>query len=208
MTKLQSRSLDNLSKFHNAVILNRRLRVLAEKILGLMPRSGAVLDVGCGGGVISRLIMDSCPDLKIEGIDILARPICAIPMQIYDGETYPFQDKTFDVVLFTDVLHHTPDPFLLLQEACRVSRDVVIIKDHLCNSLMAKQMLTFMDWVGNRPHGVVLPYNYLSSAQWNDVWKRLGTSPDVYLTELGLYPWFARPIFEHGLHFICRLPLA
>lgn len=203
----EPRSLNTLGKVHNSLVLGRRLRVLASHLGSLMPTQGTVLDVGCGGGVISSLIMDSRSGLTIEGIDVLARPTCAIPMQVYDGERYPYPDNSFDVVMFTDVLHHTPDPVALLEEAARVARRAILIKDHLCDSAMAKRILSFMDWVGNRPHGVVLPYNYLSTDQWNSAWERLGTHPDAYLTNLGLYPWFARPVFERGLHFICRLPI-
>jgi hypothetical protein len=64
-----------------------------------------------------------------------------------------------------------------------------------------------MDWVGNRPHGVVLPYNYLSTRQWQSTWQCLNSEPDVFITKLGLYPKILYPIFEKGLHFICRLPV-
>ena len=63
-----------------------------------------------------------------------------------------------------------------------------------------------MDWVGNRSHGVDLPYNYWSSYEWSRAWKEIGSQPDAYITELGLYPWFARFVFERGLHFVARIP--
>jgi SAM-dependent methyltransferase len=197
--------LEPLSKIHGRLVLDRRLNVLARHAGELLPESGSALDVGCGNGVISRLVMDSRPGLSIQGIDVLERPTCAIPMQHYDGMTFPFADDSIDSVLFVDVLHHTPDPGSLLTEAARVARHSIIIKDHLCNNAIAKGILAFMDWVGNRPHGVVLPYNYLSAAEWDQCWALLGSSPDVYLTRLGLYPWFVRPFFEYGLHFMCRI---
>ena len=71
---------------------------------------------------------------------------------------------------------------------------------------MAERILAFMDWIGNRSHGVALPYNYWSSKQWQEAWRQLGSEPDQYITNIGLYPWFAKPVFEHGLHFIARIP--
>jgi SAM-dependent methyltransferase len=112
-----------------------------------------------------------------------------------------------DAVIFMDVLHHTDDPAGLLQEAVRVARHAIVVKDHLCNSRIAGSILAFMDWIGNRSHGVALPYNYWSSEQWADAWTRLGYEPDTVITRLGLYPWFARPVFERGLHFIAHVPL-
>lgn len=203
---IKQRMLDLLSKVHNKGALDRRLSVLGSHIGSILPDSGSVLDVGCGNGKISRLIMDAKPEIEITGIDVMARPACDIPFEVYDGNHFPLPDKSIDFVLFTDVLHHVDEPMMLLKEACRVARKAIIIKDHLCDSKLSRYQLSFMDWVGNRPHGVVLPYNYLSSEQWQQNWKILGTKPDVYMINLGLYPKVFGLAFEKGLHFICRLP--
>ena len=198
--------LDLLSRVHSKRVLDRRLVVLANHIGSVLPDSGSVLDVGCGNGSISRLIMDANPGIEITGIDVMARPVCDIPFKIYDGTRFPQPDNSVDFVLFTDVLHHVDDPIALLCEAKRVARKAIVIKDHLCDSSTARYILSFMDWVGNRPHGVILPYNYLSSNQWQDAWKSLDALPDVFVTALNLYPKLLQPIFERNLHFICRLP--
>ena len=200
-------TMSMVSGLHSQLVLSRRLRVLAYHTLSLMPEKAKVLDVGCGNGVISRLLMESRPQLDIQGIDVLKRPSCAIPMICYDGMTYPFADNSMDVVMFMDVLHHTDDPYSLLQEAVRVAKHAVVVKDHLCNSRIAESILSFMDWIGNRSHGVALPYNYWSSRQWEDAWKKLGYEPDIVITRLGLYPWVVRPLFERDLHFIAHIPL-
>jgi ubiquinone/menaquinone biosynthesis C-methylase UbiE len=129
-------------------------------------------------------------------------------MDIYDGDHFPFEDNSIDTVMFMDVLHHTNDAMGLLKEAARISRRSIVIKDHLCDSAIAIRILAFMDWIGNRSHGVALPYNYWSSKQWQQAWKQLGYEPDAWVTDIGLYPWFAKSFFENGLHFITRLPIA
>jgi SAM-dependent methyltransferase len=196
-----------VSGLHSQLVLDRRLRVLSEQALKLLPDSGNVLDVGCGNGVISRLIMDTRPQLSIQGIDVLKRPSCAIPMEIYDGEHFPLEDNSVDTVMFMDVLHHTDDAMGLLKEAARVSSQSIVIKDHLCDGVIANRILAFMDWIGNRSHGVALPYNYWSTEQWQQAWKQLDCEPDAWVTDIGLYPWFAKPLFENGLHFLARIPV-
>src|SRR3989344_544791 len=207
MGKFFAAGLKWLGVVHSGLVLDRRMAVLARALHDLLPESGTVIDVGWGNGVISRRIMELTPRLAIEGIDVLARPECAIPMRLYSGESFPFEDKSHDVVMFVDVLHHTPDPVKLLLEARRVARRSIVLKDHLCDGEMARRILSFMDWVGNRSHGVVLPYNYLSSHQWSEAWRQIGSQPDVFRQRLGLYPWFARPVFENGLHFVARVPV-
>jgi SAM-dependent methyltransferase len=196
-----------LSRIHGKSVLERRLSVLATHIGSILPEFGTVLDVGCGNGTISRILMEGSPGLEITGIDVMARPSCDIPFEVYDGERFPRPADSVDFVLFTDVLHHVDAPMVLLEEASRVASKAIIIKDHLCDSNFARYILSFMDWVGNRPHGVVLPYNYLTSKQWQDAWQNLDLSPDVLINNLGLYPVLLQPIFEKGLHFICRLPI-
>jgi len=207
MAENSSNGLELLGRIHHYSILGRRMRVLSAHLMRLLPDQGVVLDVGCGNGIISSQIMAANPLLSIQGIDVLARPECAIPFKRYDGLSFPYQDNSFDIVMFVDVLHHTDDPLQMLKEAKRVARRSIVMKDHLCDTALASKVLSFMDWVGNRSHGVDLPYNYWSTDQWTQAWKELECFPDIYDTRLELYPWFARFLFERGLHFIARIPV-
>jgi hypothetical protein len=63
---------------------------------------------------------------------------------------------------------------VLLKEAARVARKAVILKDHFSENGVDHMTLRFMDWVGNAPHGVVLPYNYASRAEWRSWYAEAG----------------------------------
>ena len=67
--------------------------------------------------------------MVITGIDVLLRDHTHIPVVEFDGTTIPFPDRSFDTLVFVDVLHHTNDPVLLLREAARVARNTIVIKD-------------------------------------------------------------------------------
>jgi 2-polyprenyl-3-methyl-5-hydroxy-6-metoxy-1,4-benzoquinol methylase len=148
----------------------RHSRVLLRHLLKLIPPGARILDVGCGDGLIGEMVMAARPEASIQGIDIFLRPQLRIRVLEYDGIRIPHSDQSFDVVLLLDVLHHTTDPMSLLREARRVSQKFIIIKDHNRDGLGAGSLLRFMDWVGNAPHGVVLPYNYWSSGQWRSAY--------------------------------------
>ena len=107
--------------------------------------------------------------------------------------------------MFVDVLHHTNDPDVLLAEARRVARRAIIIKDNTKDGVLAGATLRFMDWVGNAPHGVALPYNYWPLARWRDAFSRLGMTPSVWESRLDLYGFPARFLFDRSLHFVTRL---
>jgi len=194
-----------LAVLHDRFVFNRRTQVLAAHFCDLLPRDAAVLDVGCGDGTIDLLIQASRPDVSIRGVDVFVRPTAKIPVQHFDGLKLPFDDRSFDAVTFVDVLHHTDDPAILLREAARVSRKAVIIKDHTMDGLLAYGTLRLMDWVGNAPHGVVLPYNYWPERRWRETFKAIGLEIGEWRASVGLYPWPASLLFDRRLHFVARL---
>lgn len=189
---------------HRHVVFSRRVEVLAETIANLLPQGSRVLDVGAGSGEIAAAILAQRPDLSIEGCDVYVRPDTHIPVREFDGRTLPFEDRSLDYAILVDVLHHTDDPSELLREVSRVA-GAIIIKDHYRNGLLAGPRLRFMDWVGNAPHGVRLPYNYLSRGEWQRLWAKLGLKVRRITEKIRLYPaplsWF----FGFGLHFVAEL---
>jgi SAM-dependent methyltransferase len=194
-----------IGNLHGSIVFDRRTRVLAQRLGALMPRDAVVLDVGCGDGTIDALVCEVRPDVRIEGIDVLVRPSTKVPVRPFDGVTFPWPDKSADVVMFVDVLHHTLDPTNLLREAKRVARRLIVIKDHRMEAPFASATLRFMDWVGNAPHGVALPYNYWPEKQWRSAFTALDLRISHWQSRLGLYPFPASLVFERGLHFIAAL---
>jgi SAM-dependent methyltransferase len=185
-------------------VYSRRVRVLAERLAPLLPPGRRVLDVGCGDGSIASALGAHQPDLALQGYDVLVRPEALIPVATFDGRSLPVPDGAADVVLLLDVLHHAEDPVNLLRE-CGRAAPVVLVKDHFAESAFDRQVLRFMDWVGNAPHGVVLPYHYFSRVSWDAAVSAAGLRE----TERGdvprLYPFPFSLLFGGRLHFVARL---
>ena len=77
-----------------------------------------------------------------------------IPVIQAEGHDLPFANRTFDTVMLVDVLHHDLDPGRILQEAVRVARRHVLIKDHYWNTTWDRALLSVSDYIGNRGHGI------------------------------------------------------
>jgi SAM-dependent methyltransferase len=189
---------------HKRLVFDRRTHVLASRIADILS-AGSVIDVGCGDGTIDALIRDARPDVEISGVDVLVRPSARIKVTPFDGRRLPFDERSFDTVMFIDVLHHTEDPTILLNEARRVARKSIILKDHTMDGLLAYQTLRLMDWVGNAHHGVALPYNYWPERRWHEVFAEVGLQLTRWEARIPLYPFPASLIFGRGLHFIAEL---
>ena len=194
-----------LGRAHGKLVHSRRIRRLCHELSVLIPKDAEVLDVGCGDGKLAALIREIRPDVKMQGIDVLVRKQTEIPVKEFDGTRIPFPDKSIDVIMFVDVLHHTDDPRVLLEEASRVARSFVVIKDHTDDGFLSNATLRFMDWVGNKPHGVVLPYNYWRERQWRQAFNDLKLEILAWKSDLGLYPFAADLLFGRGLHMIAKL---
>ena len=194
-----------IGRWHQAFVFERRTRVLAEMLAAQIPQRASVLDIGCGDGTIASLIARLRPDISIQGVEFLVRPECKIECRAFDGASLPFQDASFDVCLFVDVLHHTQDPSILLREAARASRSYVLLKDHLDENFLDDATLRFMDWVGNRPLGVVLTYNYQSRREWGAHFSDCGLVEASWTTRVPLYPAPFSFLVGRGLHFVSLL---
>lgn len=85
-----------------------------------------VLDIGCGGGLISKPMIEQ--GALVAGIDLspesiaAARAACAGQgdFKVGDARKLPFGDRSFDTVLMADLLDHIPDYPMALAEAARV----------------------------------------------------------------------------------------
>lgn len=59
----------------------------------------------------------------------------------------------------------------LLQEAARVSRKHIIVKDHYWTNWIGLHLLKLSDFIGNKCYGIRLPYNFLTLEEWSELWK-------------------------------------
>lgn len=200
-----SGTIEVVGRVHGELVHKRRIAVLGKRLAAMLPPASTLLDVGCGDGTIAKIVSRATPGLAITGAEFAPRQDCAIPCVGFDGLRLPFPDQAFDGCMFVDVLHHSDDQLAILRDAARVSRNFILIKDHLAESSLDHATLRFMDWVGNKPHGVVLPYKFLSNEQWQKLYREAGLKEEKKEWKIPIYPPPFSYIFGRKLHFIALL---
>jgi len=90
-----------------------------------------VLDIGCGPGWLT--VKYATVGAHVHAVDLTAAAIkmarsaleikgLSASLQLGSAESLPFRDNSFDLVVSSGVLHHTPNPSMGFAEAFRVAR--------------------------------------------------------------------------------------
>jgi SAM-dependent methyltransferase len=116
LNPLYARALHEISDYH-------------QRYQPHLIQATSLLDIGVGTGLALQHVMQQNPHLSCTGVDIrdLRLPDVSVPLEVYGGHSLPFVTNQFDVSLIFYVLHHCQDPWHLLDEAARVTRQKLII---------------------------------------------------------------------------------
>ena len=134
ITKLDSAAQERLAGVLEARGADRQQQAMRRLFLSDIefPPHSAVLEVGCGTGVLTRVLAGWQNVATVVGVDPAAsliseaRRLAAgqgnVTFKEADGRSLSFEDRSFDVVVFDSTLSHVPGPEHALAEALRVLR--------------------------------------------------------------------------------------
>tara|TARA_Y100000310_G_C20596774_1_gene770919 strand:+ start:767 stop:1432 length:666 start_codon:yes stop_codon:yes gene_type:complete len=197
-----------INNIHKKTSKDYRIKYLANKFSQIIDSSCyrneaslKCLDVGCGDMAVAELIQDRLQYTLWSCIDIHSPPDNYEFLKKwgkysqFDGNKLPFFDKTFDVLLMSDILHHAGDDNipLLLNEASRVS-SYTVVKDNFESSLYSRWILRIIDFLGNWGYGITVPNHYFT----RDSFNRLTDSAGLKIISLDLHIDFYSRIFPIG----------
>lgn len=134
-TKKQDKKLER--KFFDRYAGQRRYEVLGEKgyqkLLGefqglVRPRKGEeLIELGCGAGAftqrLTKLNLDiTGMDISFKSIALAKKNVPDVEFMVGDIEDTGFKNNSFDIIIYSGVLHHFPDLSKVLGEGFRILR--------------------------------------------------------------------------------------
>lgn len=192
-----------LKKLH-APVYAERLKVLADLIVPQLEDGDLVLDVGCGVGTLASAILNHahCPKgVVIRGLEKAKRGGEPIEVIEHKEGPLPLGDASVDVVIFADVLHHEVDDLALLEEAKRITKRSIIVKDHTPAGFLGYFRICLIDWAANNPHGIPCLFRYYTVEQWGEIWTDLNLNLKEEKSSVRLYPPYWNFFFGNRLQY-------
>jgi SAM-dependent methyltransferase len=146
-----------------AALADRAIAQLPGRVDGVL-----VLDLGCGPGLYSAALAAAgaiVVSADIELGDVRAAAERVGRAMVADGRALPFADGSFDAVVCSNVLEHTPDPFEVLAEIERVLRPG------------GWGYVSWTNWLSPWGGHAVAPLHYLGPERSLRFWRRLFGEP-------------------------------
>ncbi len=141
-----------------------------QRVLPFLTPGATILDLGCGSGYITRSLREKGWNVTPADVADMSFSEDIQPL-VYDGVHLPFPDNHFHTTLLLTVLHHTQNPELVMKEAVRVSRQVILIEDIYEN--IFQQYLTYItDTVVNMGFSR-MTYQNKNDKEWKTLFRQM-----------------------------------
>lgn len=171
----------------------KKAEIKRKRLLPFYQKTDRILEIGSGNCALSKLLQ--AEGLAIQPLDIKNKSAFSeIKPIVYDGQKLPFEDNSFDIVQMITMLHHTPKPEAIIQEAKRVGKKLIIMEDLYTNSLQ-KQLTFFADSLNN--------WEFIGHPHTNkddQGWKKCFEELDLELIEEEHYPFLG--IFRQATYIL------
>lgn len=166
-------------RYRSRTVRNETMHTVSL-VLPHLDAGASVLDVGCGEGhVLGELRARGAGEVR--GVDIVdLRGDDNIPFALYDGQTLPFPDRRFDLVVLSFVLHHVPNDrkLPLLHEALRVSRGKVLIIEDTPSTAIDRAFSHHHGESYRRKIGSRAPFGFLTANEWVWLFRGMGVEAE------------------------------
>lgn len=124
-----------------------RNKIIVKRLDRLIARGSRVVDIGAGTCQVDSMLIERGYQVTPVDVKNISFTPSLSPV-IYDGKKLPFPNNEFDVAIIVVVLHHTPEPEMIIKEAMRVAKKLVITEE-IYTTPFNRQMTYFFDSLVN-----------------------------------------------------------
>lgn len=161
--------ITNLRKVIGEKLFGNTVAEITNKIVPFLKPTDKIIDLGAGPCFYTKLLRGK--GYSVQPVDIKNRSFYSeIEVIIYDGENLPFKDNEFDVCLLRSVLHHTPNPEVVLQEAIRVAKKL-IIHENVVTNIFQRYYTYLIDCIMNKE--LIEPHTNKTDKEWRLLFNKL-----------------------------------
>ena len=161
--------MTNLRKLIGEKLFGHKVSKITNKMELFLRPKDKIIDLGVGTCLFTKLLRDKGYD--VQPVDIKDRSYYSeIKVYVYDGEHLPFRNKEFDVCLLISVLHHTTNPEVVLKEAVRVSKKLIIYENVVTN-IFQRYYTYLIDCIMNKE--LIEPHTNKTDKEWRLLFKKL-----------------------------------
>jgi ubiquinone/menaquinone biosynthesis C-methylase UbiE len=152
-----------------------------------LPRGLSWLDVGCGNGAFSELLMTRCPPSALHAVDPSEAQIAfaktrdvlkRADIRVGDAQSLPFDDQSFDVAAMALVIHFVPDPPKAISEMARVVRPAGWVASYMwdmpAGGLPSYPIIEALRSLGLGERSPNKPGRLFSRDQFQAAWEQAG----------------------------------
>ena len=120
---------------YNAMDHSQVNRVFVDDLLAVGGAEGDYLDLGTGTALIPVELCTRHPSCRVMAVDMAVHMLDIavynievegltdrIVLDRIDAKKLPYDNEQFDVVMSNSIIHHIPDPYVVLLEAVRVAK--------------------------------------------------------------------------------------
>jgi ubiquinone/menaquinone biosynthesis C-methylase UbiE len=141
---------------------------MIQELLGDAPAGAKVLDLGCGGGLLTRWLRDR--GLEPCGVDFSKGLISIaenenpdVNFTVSDISATPYVDNAFDVVVSGLVMHHVQNLDSVFAEVSRILNATGIFVFTMHHPV---DEVTEVQWNGNEYQAAMNPYFHNNGYKW------------------------------------------
>jgi len=170
-----------MSKIYQRWCLTKA-KIKLDRLLPFLKKEENILDIGTGNGALSLLLVQQ--GFNIETTDIKNKSAFQeIVPTISDGVSLPYPDKYFDKAMMITMLHHCQNPEVIVQEALRVSKTLLIMEDIYTNNI--QKYITFAADSVNNWEFIGHPHSNKTDAAWCELFKKM----NLNITKIKYHPF-------------------